>query len=68
VLTQSLRAHERDGLVSRTVYEEVPPRVEYSLTDLGRSLITPLEAVRAWAEKNAEHTLAAEVRYDRAKR
>jgi DNA-binding HxlR family transcriptional regulator len=68
VLTQSLRALERDGLVGRTVYAQVPPRVEYRLTDLGRSLITPIAAVRAWAEQNAEHILAAEARYDLANR
>ncbi|MGH9164196.1 MAG: winged helix-turn-helix transcriptional regulator [Acidimicrobiales bacterium] len=58
VLTQTLRAMERDGLVDRKVYAEVPPRVEYSLTDLGRSLITPIEAVRDWAMQNMEHFVA----------
>jgi DNA-binding HxlR family transcriptional regulator len=68
MLTQTLRALERDGLVSRTVYAEVPPRVEYSLTDLGRSLITPIDAVRAWADQNAERILTTQARHDRAKR
>jgi DNA-binding HxlR family transcriptional regulator len=68
VLTQTLRALERDGLVTRTVYAEVPPRVEYSLTDLGRSLITPIDAVRAWADQNAERILTTQARHDRAKR
>jgi DNA-binding HxlR family transcriptional regulator len=68
VLTQSLRALERDGLVSRTVYAEVPPRVEYRLSELGRSLITPIAAIRAWAEDNAEHILTAQDRYDTANR
>jgi len=58
VLTQTLRAMERDGLVDRKVYAEVPPRVEYSLTELGRSLITPIEAVRDWAMQNMEHFVA----------
>jgi DNA-binding HxlR family transcriptional regulator len=52
VLTATLRALERDGLVVRHVYAEVPPRVDYTLTPLGRSLETPLRAIRDWAETN----------------
>ncbi|HEX9334778.1 MAG TPA: helix-turn-helix domain-containing protein [Pseudonocardiaceae bacterium] len=52
VLTATLRALERDGLVVRHVYAEVPPRVDYTLTELGRSLETPLRAIRDWAETN----------------
>jgi DNA-binding HxlR family transcriptional regulator len=52
VLTNALRKLERDGLVNRKVYAEVPPRVEYSLTSLGRSLEAPLRAVRDWAVGN----------------
>jgi DNA-binding HxlR family transcriptional regulator len=48
VLTESLRAMEADGLVVRTVYAEVPPRVEYSLSELGESMRPVLEAMRAW--------------------
>ncbi|MGN6606383.1 MAG: winged helix-turn-helix transcriptional regulator, partial [Jatrophihabitans sp.] len=59
VLTQTLRALERDGLVTRTVYAEVPPRVEYALTKLGRSLREPLEAVQVWAEQHVSTVLAA---------
>ena len=59
VLTQTLRGLERDGVVTRTVYAEVPPRVEYALTDLGRSLITPITAIREWAEANAEQVMSA---------
>lgn len=55
VLTQTLRAMEREGLVDRKVYAEVPPRVEYSLTDLGRSLVVPIEAIRTWAMQNMDH-------------
>ncbi|MHA7135260.1 winged helix-turn-helix transcriptional regulator [Oerskovia turbata] len=59
VLTQTLRSLERDGIVTRAVYAEVPPRVEYSLTDLGRSLLVPVDAIRAWSEANGERIVAA---------
>ena len=48
MLTLQLRELEQDGLVSRTVYPEVPPRVEYAMTDLGRSLMPILTAMRNW--------------------
>lgn len=51
VLTSHLRAMEAAGLVNRTVYPEVPPRVEYSLTDLVRSLKPVLDAMRTWGEE-----------------
>lgn len=51
VLTSNLRAMEQDGLVSRKVYAEVPPRVEYSLTDTGRSLQPIVDAMKAWGEQ-----------------
>lgn len=66
VLTQTLRSLERDGLVTRTVYAEVPPRVEYALTPLGRSLGEPLAAVQEWAERNVSRVLAARERADAA--
>jgi len=50
-LTKRLRELERSGLVHRQVYAEVPPRVEYRLTDLGGTLMPALEAFSAWAEK-----------------
>ena len=50
VLTDSLRSMEADGIITRTVYPEVPPRVEYSLTELGKSLKPILESMRAWGE------------------
>ena len=50
VLTSQLRQMEESGLVIRTVYPEVPPRVEYTLTDLGRSLNPVLDAMRNWGE------------------
>jgi DNA-binding HxlR family transcriptional regulator len=49
MLTLTLRNLERDGLVSRTVYPEVPPRVEYALTAVGKSLISPALALAGWA-------------------
>ena len=52
MLTQTLRSLERDGLVRRTIFPVVPPRVEYTLTPLGRTLIEPLEAICKWSEKH----------------
>src|ERR1043166_1789539 len=52
MLTQTLRSLERDGLVERTVHPVVPPKVEYSLTRLGRPLIEPLHALCRWSEKH----------------
>lgn len=52
MLTQTLRSLERDGLVQRKVHPVVPPKVEYSLTPLGRTLIDPLKAVCSWSEKH----------------
>ncbi len=67
VLTQTLRAMERDGLVARKVYAEIPPKVEYTLTELGRSLTTPIHAVRTWAEENMNQFMGTRARYDSAK-
>ena len=64
MLTQTLRGLERDGLVTRTVHAEVPPRVEYELTDLGRSLIGPLAALDAWAREHIAAVVAARASYD----
>ena len=55
VLTAQLRDMEEKGLVNRHVYAEVPPRVEYSLTDLGRSLKPILDAMQAWGEDYKAH-------------
>lgn len=52
MLTQTLRSLERDGLVQRKVYPVVPPRVEYALTKLGRTLIEPLQGLCRWSEKH----------------
>jgi len=64
MLTQTLRGLERDGLVTRVVYASVPPKVEYSLTELGRTLVRTLEAIRDWSEKNIEDVLKARENYD----
>ncbi|WP_205324586.1 helix-turn-helix domain-containing protein [Glycomyces sp. YM15] len=64
VLTDTLRDLERDGLVARHVFAEVPPRVEYELTDLGRTLHGPLLALGDWAEEHIEEVLEARERYD----
>ena len=50
VLTDSLRSMEADGIITRTVYPEVPPRVEYALSDLGESMRPILDAMKAWGE------------------
>ncbi|MEP6936862.1 MAG: helix-turn-helix domain-containing protein [Chthoniobacterales bacterium] len=52
MLTQTLRTLERDGLVQRKVYAVVPPKVEYTLTSLGRTLVEPLQAICRWSEKH----------------
>ncbi|MBP5941965.1 winged helix-turn-helix transcriptional regulator [Streptomyces acidiscabies] len=64
VLTDTLRDLERDGIVTRHSYTEVPPRVEYELTDLGRSLHAPLEALGRWAEEHMAEVMAAREDYD----
>ena len=67
VLTETLRELERDGLVTRHVYAEVPPRVEYELTALGHTLHTPLQALGLWAEKHIAEVQAARERHDAQK-
>jgi DNA-binding HxlR family transcriptional regulator len=64
MLTLTLRALERDGLVTRTVFPTVPPRVDYELTRLGRSLLEPVTALGAWAVQNREAIAAARQRFD----
>ena len=65
MLTQTLRGLERDGLVARRAYPVVPPRVEYSLTPLGRTLIEPLHAICLWAERHLPAMLEARARSSR---
>jgi DNA-binding HxlR family transcriptional regulator len=64
MLTQTLRELERSGLVARTVYAEVPPRVEYELTALGETLCAPIRAIRDWAETNIDAVSRAQHAYD----
>jgi len=64
VLTATLRELERDGLVDRTVYPTAPPKVEYALTELGRSVREPLGALQSWAEGNVKAIQSARSRYD----
>jgi DNA-binding HxlR family transcriptional regulator len=58
VLTETLRAMERDGLLERTAYAEIPLRVEYELTPLGRTLREPMAACCAWSEAHFTEVLA----------
>jgi len=64
MLTRTLKALERDGMVSRTVYATLPPQVEYALTDLGHSLALPLRALGQWAGSHLEQIDANRLNYD----
>ena len=66
VLTQTLRAMERDGLLTRTVHAQVPPRVDYELTALGASLTAPIAMLTDWAETHLTQILASREGYDAA--
>ncbi len=63
-LTQALRAMERDGMVVRTVYPTIPPRVEYELSELGQSVVTLMAGIKRWSEEHVDEILAARDRYD----
>ena len=65
MLTQTLRGLERDGLVRRTVYPEVPVRVEYTLTEAGRTLREPLRALEEWSIAHLGDVSASQEAYDR---
>src|SRR5467141_460192 len=64
MLTLTLRGLERDGLVTRTVFPTVPPRVDYELTKLGRSLLEPVSGLGLWARQNRQTIEAARRRFD----
>jgi len=66
MLTLTLRALERDGLVTRTVFPTIPPRVDYELTPLGRSLLDPVNALGLWARQNRAAIEDARMRFDAA--
>ncbi|HET6293627.1 MAG TPA: helix-turn-helix domain-containing protein [Kribbella sp.] len=66
MLTLNLRHLHRDGLITRTSYPEVPPRVEYELTELGCSLLTPVLALARWAGDNAPQVRTHRTAFDRA--
>jgi DNA-binding HxlR family transcriptional regulator len=63
MLTVTLRTLEADGLVLRTMYPEIPPRVEYSLTPLGQSLLPAMEGLTRWAAENMPAVLASRQQY-----
>jgi DNA-binding HxlR family transcriptional regulator len=64
MLTQTLRALERDGLVTRTLYPTIPPRVDYELTDLGREAASLFDGLIVWAEQHVDEITAARHHYD----
>jgi len=64
MLTLTLRALERDGLLTRTVYPTIPPRVDYELTRLGRSLLEPVNGLSAWARKHRAVMEEARAKFD----
>ena len=67
MLTLTLRGLERDGLVTRTVFPTIPPRVDYELTDLGRGLSKPVEALGRWAITHQAEIAKARTRFDARK-
>lgn len=67
MLTLTLRGLERDGLATRTAYPTVPPRVEYALTELGKTLIAPITSIAAWAIEHREEVADARSNFDTAK-
>ena len=68
MLTLTLRGLERDGLVKRTPFPTIPPRVDYELTDLGRKLIVPLQSLYEWAVEHRPAMLAAREKFAKKQR
>jgi DNA-binding HxlR family transcriptional regulator len=64
MLTLTLRNLERDGIVNRTVTPTIPPRVDYELTELGQSLLAPIQGLAQWALDNVETIHEAQARFD----
>src|SRR5712672_2051150 len=65
MLTLTLRGLERDGLITRTIFPTIPPRVDYELTDLGRGLAQPVQALGQWAYDHRTEIEDARARFDR---
>ena len=66
MLTTTLRGLERDGFVTRTVFPTIPPRVDYELTKLGRSLLEPVSGIGLWARQNRTAIQEARLHFDTA--
>jgi DNA-binding HxlR family transcriptional regulator len=64
MLSATLKNLERDGMVIRELFAEVPPRVEYEITDLGKSLLGPTQGLVDWAKANWEQVKEAQLKYD----
>jgi len=64
MLTVTLRSLERDGLITRKIYAEVPPRVEYELTQLGRGLLQQIFELAQWASGSMDEIMQARIEYD----
>lgn len=64
MLTVTLRGLERDGIVTRTVYPVVPPRVDYALTPMGRTLLATIKELIVWADQHTQEIEAARAQYD----
>lgn len=64
MLTKTLRGMERDGLIKRKVYPTIPPKVEYSLTPLGVTLVDMLQNIQFWAENNIEQIIKSQRKFD----
>ena len=68
MLTLTLKGLERDGLVHRTMYPTIPPRVDYELTKLGKTLMGPLQSLYGWAVKHRPAILAARTKFEERER
>ena len=68
MLTLTLKGLEQDGLVTRTMYPTIPPRVDYELTPLGRKLVSPLQALYEWAVQHRPQMLAARQKFESKQR
>ncbi|BDI34457.1 transcriptional regulator [Capsulimonas corticalis] len=64
MLTETVRKLERNGILTRTVYPTIPPRVEYSLTPLGQTVVGPIQTLIQWADGHSREILAARAAYD----